>query len=222
MYLSAIVNCYNKEEWLIECIDSILRQTLRPSEIILVHDACKKPAHYQRCKSIMLPENVGVAQARDVGVKSSKGEYLLFVDADDVLSPDYIEKMWACKADIAYPDLFIWYQHGKYKGKNGLRIPKQVTPKSILSFDSIIPVTSLMKREVYTSLGGFNEMPVFEDWEFFLRAMEAGYTFKKANTLLWYRQTNDSRNRIDISHREKIYKQITSKYEIKDGKLCSR
>jgi GT2 family glycosyltransferase len=59
-------------------------------------------------------------------------------------------------------------------------------------------VTSLMKREVFETLGGFDsELPMYEDWDFWLRAIKAGYTFKKANTYLKYRQRTNSRNRKD-------------------------
>lgn len=221
MYISAIVNCYNKEEWLTECIDSILRQTKKPDEIVIIHDGCKNPGHYAHCKTIILPENYGVAKARDVGVQNTNGD-LLFVDADDVLSPDYIEKMVATNSDISYPDLFIWFEHGNYVGKNSLKIAPELTPETIISFNSIIPVTSLMKRYVYETLGGFKEMDVYEDWEFFLRAMEKGYVFKKAQTLLWYRQTSNSRNRIDIEKRSNVYKHIVSQYFISANKLCKK
>jgi hypothetical protein len=101
-------------------------------------------------------------------------------------------------------------------------VTKTATPKSIMSFGSIIPVTSLMTRTVYETLGGFKQMRVFEDWEFFMRAMAHGFTFKKANTILWYRQAENTRNRIDIEERHKTYHQIVAQYHIVENKLCRK
>lgn len=222
MSVSVCITCYNKEEWLAECVDSVLRQSRKPDEIIVVHDGCKKPGHYVGCLTLMQPYNIGVAKARDVGVKASMCDHLLFVDADDVLSPDYIQKMEMLDADIAYPDLFLWFEHGKYKGVNRLKIAPPVTAKTITTFKSIIPVTSLMKRSVYETLGGFKQMEVFEDWEFFLRAMAHGYEFKKAETILWYRQANNTRNRIDLEERSRVYQRLVAQYTIKGNRLCRK
>lgn len=221
--LSIIVTNYNKPpKQLLECMNSIKLQTIEPKEVILVDDCSKTPKTHALATSIILPKNVGVAKARDVGVRMSTGKLLLFLDADDMISPDFIQQCGrAIKrgADIAYPNMLLF---------DGIPInklvdnPSKITAKYIVGKKTSIPVTSMMWRRVYDDLGGFRELPIFEDWDFWIRALCKGYTFKKANTLLWYRQNNNSRNHGNLDLKNKVHYQITSPYKIVDGKLIER
>lgn len=205
---SVIITCFNKEEFLDECVASVKRQSRQPKEVILIHDACDKPMAHATAHTIILPQNVGVSMARDVGVRYSSGKLILFVDGDDVLSPDYLEKMALTiydGADIAYPDLFVWQGDESYLSIS----PLSITVKTLKKFGKLpIPVTSLMYRSVYDNLGGFKEMRVLEDLDFFVRALCKGYTMKKAHTLLWYRRYKGTRNNQDLSMRLKVLSQI--------------
>lgn len=219
--VSVLITCHNKEAYLDECISSVLDQSYKPKEIILVHDCCDEPAHHASGTSIMLPKNVGVVKARDVAVKYSTGLFILFLDADDKISPDYIEKMIALNADIAYPDMFLWYVHGKYTGQNKLVSTPGISAK-LMYHHCQIPVTCLMRREVYEKLGGFRHFDVYEDWDFWLRAMIAGFKFKKAQTLLWYRQIYGSRNRQEDEKRRITFFKIRDQYIVKRNKICPK
>jgi hypothetical protein len=76
-----------------------------------------------------------------------------------------------------------------------------------------VVVTSMMDREVYEKIGGFNpKLQVFEDWDFFLMALSVGFTFKRANTYLKYRQRTNSRNHQDEKLKQKIYREIKSHF----------
>ena len=77
----------------------------------------------------------------------------------------------------------------------------------------------MMKREVYEKLGGFGEFPVLEDLDFFLRALCNDYTFKKSQTLLWYRQTPTSRNQMSYLKKKEVFKKILSKFNISKDKI---
>lgn len=206
--VSVLITCFNKEKYLAECVASVLRNTKQPKEIIIVHDGCDNPMHHVGVDSIFLKQNYGVAHARDVAFKYSTGKLILFLDADDVISPDYIEKMaWAIfkGADIAYPDIFVW------AGKESklAKIPKKITIKFVKDFEKVaIPVTSLMKREVYEKLGGFKKMDVLEDLDFFVRALKEGFVFKKTETLLWYRRYEGTRNSVDRNTKKMIIQEI--------------
>ncbi len=219
--LSVLITCYNKEKYLSDCVSSVLRQTKNPKEIIIVHDGCDKPMAHAQADTIILKENKGVANARDVAFKYSTGALILFVDGDDVLDPDYLEKMtWVIgkkKADIAFPDMFMW---GGEESKL-VKIPNKITPKFVNTFHKIvIPVTCLMKREVYQKVGGFREWAVLEDVDFWVRAMCNGYIFKKAETLLWYRRYPNTRNSsMDISKRKQVMKRILDQFEFGENTI---
>lgn len=95
--ISIVVAVYNVESYLERCIQSILRQTYQNIEIILINDGSKDRSgeiceeYKKRDDRIVYiaQENQGLAQARNVGIANSTGEYMMFVDSDDWLEPDY-------------------------------------------------------------------------------------------------------------------------------------
>ena len=223
--LSIVVTNFNKSpKQLDECMQSIKDQTVIPKEVILVDDGSENPKAHALATSIILPKNKGVSFARDIGVRLSTGKILLFVDADDKLAPDFIQQCGKVIAnkDIAYTNQILF---GAVEQNLLVEAPINLTPKNIISNRCDIRVTSMMHRKVYEKLNGFKELPVFEDWDFWIRAMFNGYTFGKANTLLWYRQNYQnqlSRNRISKEIKSTIHHKIISPFQVSNGKLVER
>lgn len=99
--VSVIVPVYNVEEYLARCVDSILSQTYRNLEVILVDDGAKDSSgticdsYAQRDSRVKVvhKENGGLSSARNAGIDIARGEYLEFVDSDDWLEPDAVESM---------------------------------------------------------------------------------------------------------------------------------
>jgi glycosyltransferase involved in cell wall biosynthesis len=205
--LSVIVTNYNKlPEEIEQCMQSIFKQTVAPKEIIFVDDCSRNRPTYRNVLSIVMPKNSGVAKARDMGVKNSTGKLLLFVDADDYLSLDFIQQCGKVitKCDVAYPNLLLF---GEMERPILSEAPAKLNQKKLLSQKLDIPVTSMIFRSMYDKLGGFRDLPVFEDWDFWLRASKE-HTFKKANTLLYYRQKAGSRNRQSLEIKKRVRAQI--------------
>jgi len=218
--LSIIVTSYNKTPQQIEeCFQSIRDQTVRPREVILVDDGSTSPRAHADAISILLPKNNGVAVARDVGVRMSLGSLLLFVDADDKLAPDFIEQCGKeiANCDISYPNVVLF---GDIEINTSAPSPKELNPEDLMNRSCKIVVTSMMHRHVYNKLGGFQDLPVYEDWDFWIRAMYCGYKFRQANTLLWYRQSPKSRNQISNEIRLDTYNRITAPYRVEEGRIC--
>ena len=100
-FLSVIVAIYNSEKYLQRCIDSILRQTYRDFELILVDDGsadqsleiCRKYAKTDKRIRIERKTNGGCVSARKQGAKAARGEYITFVDSDDWIEDDWFEKL---------------------------------------------------------------------------------------------------------------------------------
>lgn len=92
--ISIVVPVYNVEEYIRECIESIMRQKYDNYELILVDDGSKDKSgnvcdEYKSDKVIVIhKENAGVSSARNVGIKKSTGDYIMFMDADDFLAND--------------------------------------------------------------------------------------------------------------------------------------
>lgn len=219
---SVIITNYNKpHEQILECINSIWDQTVHPREVIFVDDCSDDPRALAGTMSIILPRNSGVSFARDVGVQMSQGRLLLFVDSDDKLSPDFLEQCsrTTLNYDIAYPNKVLF---GDLEQNVLAESPDVITPDDLLGKSLKIVVTSMMHRRVYETLGGFSDLPVYEDWDFWIRAMCNGYTFGKANTLLLYRQNTKSRNHISQEVRSNTHKMITAPYEKIGGTICRK
>ncbi len=105
--LSVIIPVYNVENYLKECLDSVCAQSLSDIEIICVDDGStdKSPdilMEYAKKDSrikVITKENGGQASARNLGIKSSNGEYVAFVDADDFIEPEMFEKLYTKAKD---------------------------------------------------------------------------------------------------------------------------
>ena len=111
--ISVIVPVYKVEDYLRECVDSILAQSFADFELILVDDGspdscgviCDEYAKIDSRVRVIHQENMGLSGARNTGIDVAAGELLTFVDSDDVIKIDYLEKLcyalWKENADIA-------------------------------------------------------------------------------------------------------------------------
>mgnify|MGYP001860306502 CR=1 FL=1 len=104
--ISVIVPVYNAEKYLSDCIDSILNQTLKEFELILINDGstdnslqiCREKAAKDSRIKIINKKNEGQGYARNIGIDSAKGEFITFVDSDDYIDNEAYEKMYElCK-----------------------------------------------------------------------------------------------------------------------------
>ena len=108
--VSVIIPFYNSENYLYDCLQSVRKQTYRNIEIILVDDGsrdgsyeiCEKELKKDQRIKLFSQENGGVSKARNLGIDNAKGKYICFVDSDDLVMEDFIEKMinFIDKADI--------------------------------------------------------------------------------------------------------------------------
>lgn len=122
--VSIIVPMYNSEKFLDRCIQSLINQTLKDIEIILVNDASPDNSldlarNYEkqdfRITVIDLPHNI--VASRNEGIKIAKGEYLGFVDADDWVEPNMYEELYQktqnCKIDVVIGGIRYCYESGE-------------------------------------------------------------------------------------------------------------
>lgn len=113
--ISIVLPVYNVEKYIENCINSLLNQTNRDFEIIVVNDGTKDGSAKIAAKllenadisySIINTENRGVSAARNTGVKKSTGEYVIMVDADDTLSPSFVADFARMAHDNRDSDIF--------------------------------------------------------------------------------------------------------------------
>lgn len=185
--VSVIVPAYNVERYLRDAAGSVLGQTWNPLELIIVDDgstdetaalAERIAADDGRVRVIHKP-NGGLSSARNAGLAVARGGLLCFLDADDVLLPDKIERQ------AAFLDMFpgcdlVYSDH--YLADEGLtpvlllskRPPMPI--EELLSFRNwFAPFSPLMRSSLAARVGTFDEeLTSSEDWDYWIRACHAG------------------------------------------------
>ena len=144
--VSIIVPIFKVEKYLKRCIDSILNQTYRNIEIILIDDGspdncgkiCDDYAKKDDRIKVIHKENKGVSQARNDGIKLSKGKYIAFVDSDDYVEKNFIEILYnniiENDADISICNYFLENDNIKIKRKIDNDIPKNLNSKDFCKY----------------------------------------------------------------------------------------
>ena len=108
--ISIIIPVYNVEDFLYECVDSVIFQTYTNLEIILIDDGsldncpkiCDEYAAKDKRITVIHQKNQGLSAARNAGIQIAKGEYLSFIDSDDKVHPDYINDLYKALNNSSY------------------------------------------------------------------------------------------------------------------------
>lgn len=97
--VSIVIPVYNVEKYIRECVDSVLHQTYRNIEVLLIDDGSTDRSgriceEYQDNRiTVIHQKNMGLSEARNMGLKNAKGQYVYFLDSDDLIIPETIEKL---------------------------------------------------------------------------------------------------------------------------------
>ena len=178
--VSVIIPTYNRAAFLREAIDSVLAQTEKNFELIIVDDGSTDAtpevvaAYAKRLRYFYQP-NAGAAAARNCGLQQAGGKFIAFLDSDDLWLPKKLARQLAWMD--AHPEIMlcytdeIWIRHGvrvnqkKIHAKAGGWIYPLCLPRCIIS-----PSSVLMRRELFEAVGGFDEqLPICEDYDLWLR-----------------------------------------------------
>lgn len=205
--ISVIVPVYNVEKFIEECIDSILEQTYTNIEIILIDDGCtdaspqiieKKSNRDSRIK-VIHQTNQGVSSARNRGIEIAKGEYICFVDSDDILKPDYVEYLYRlakeADSDISLTThMFSSYGDKQVKEEIVKKISGEQAAINILHY--FIPIgcyCKLFKRDVIGTEVRFDpQIFIGEGFNFNIESFLRANTVAVGNKKIYkYRRDND-------------------------------
>lgn len=205
--VSVIIPCYNCEKFVMETIDSVMKQTYFDFEIIAINDCskdktmdilveCEKVNDKLRVYSNEV--NLGVALTRNKGVELAKGEYIAFVDSDDVWLESKLEKqIELMESDTEIDMTFTAYDLYDESMQNKLKtysIPVDVNYEMLL-YENIVGLsTVVMKKSVFNEFK-MNKDYMHEDYVLWLKLLKNNYKLKGINSsLVKYRVFNDSRN----------------------------
>jgi len=178
--VSVIIPTYNRREFLREAIESVLAQSFRDFELIVVDDG-SRDGTYELVKGYgdrvlyLWQPNRGPAAARNRGAEVARGYYLAFLDSDDLWLPKKLEQQISFMeahpgARICYTDE-IWIRRGRRVNpkKKHAKYSGWIYPRC-LPLCIISPSSVMIRRDLWEEVRGFDEdFPVCEDYELWLR-----------------------------------------------------
>jgi len=207
--LSVVIATYNRAHTLSRAVRSVLDQTYKDFEIVVVDDGSKDRTaevvasfNDTRIKYIKHDRNRGVSAARNTGINATTSKYVAFQDSDDVWLPEKLDKQMAIFKE-APPSVGVVYTGFlKIAGGSVAYVPgPSLTKKDGRIYDSLIcrgnyvtPQAAVVRRECFEKAGLFDEnIRCFEDWELWLRISEC-YEFKCVDQplVIVYGGTEDS------------------------------
>lgn len=138
--ISVIIPVYNSAQYVVRCIDSVIAQTFQDWELICVDDGSKDNSldilrNYSKKDSrirVIHQENAGPGIARNTAIKEAKGEYVVFVDSDDTVAPDYFELLSKHDEDVVYIDVQDVDERGRILRKEYMSRYKHLAKDDIL------------------------------------------------------------------------------------------
>lgn len=181
--VSVIIPCYGQAEFLGDAVASVVAQTWTDWEIVIVDDGStddtagtalrlveRYPDHRIR---LLSQPNQGVSVARNNGIATSTGRYILPLDADDMIQPEMLKRTVALleakrSVSIAYTDF-------QETGKSNLIVHAGTWDADLLCYFNQVGYCSLYRRGVWAITGGYNsKQHDYEDWDFWLTCIEKG------------------------------------------------
>ena len=233
--ISLIIPVYKVEEYLADCLMSVLNQTFQDYEVILIDDGspdccpqlCDEWAEKDSRISVLHRENGGLSAARNTGVKAARGDYLYFLDSDDELTTDALEVMYRLVEIHSGVDLVQggFFEKKEDAGKpTPYNFPKytedaKLIKNTLLTFDGdlIKAQSRLVRRDFFIENDlWFKEGIIHEDnyWTFFLAKSVKTMCFCNKRTY-YHRMNPDS-----ITHAINVKKEYNA-FKVILEDLCS-
>ncbi|MEX1141155.1 MAG: glycosyltransferase family A protein [Thermoleophilaceae bacterium] len=192
--VTVVITCFDYGRFLGESVASALGQEGGSPRVVVVDDGSTDPGTIAALDelpagvALMRRENGGPARARNTGAATATTPLLLMLDADDKLAPGTLD---ALKAPLA-TDAGLGFAYGRTQLFGTLSRELALPPYDPyrLLYRSLVSVTSLVRREAFEAVGGFDaDMPGYEDWDLYLSLLEAGWEGRRVDavTLLYRR-----------------------------------
>ena len=177
--VSVVVAHYDRRAWLSEALESIVAQTFRSFEVIVVSDG--GPLHeLPGTRVVRHVERRGVAAARNTGVGAARGPRIAYLDDDDLWAPDHLARLSAALdagAELAYGDARVVRlapgdgPPGEWPVRDELVLAVPFDRDDLARDDFVVPGGMMHTRALYDRVGPFDEtLFVSDDWDWLLRA----------------------------------------------------
>jgi len=204
--VSVIIPCYNQANYLPEAVNSVVGQTHQPIEIVVIDDGSPDNvfeivASYPEVYCVR-QQNRGRSHARNAGFRASRGEYVVFLDADDRLSPNAIEAHLRCfsthpQAGFVVGDIDQIASDGSYIYSPRWPVLEANFYEELLKVNHVANTIAVMfRRSLFDALGGFAEhLHAAEDYELLLRAARVAASAHHSTVVAQYRRHLESTSR---------------------------
>ncbi|MBE9076974.1 glycosyltransferase [Romeria aff. gracilis LEGE 07310] len=187
--ISVIIPAYNSERTIAETVESVIQQTLTDFEIIVIDDGStdrtlERLDAIEDCRlTVVSQKNSGVSASRNLGIAKASGQYIAFLDADDLWLPDKLAaQVQALAADPAVAVAYSWVDYIDESGqflRSGMHstIAGDVYERIVLGSFLESGSNPLIRKTAIDHTGGFDEtLRTAEDWEMWVR-LAAQYRF---------------------------------------------
>jgi glycosyltransferase involved in cell wall biosynthesis len=188
--ISVIIPYYNREQYVDEAVQSVLRQTLKPLEIIIVNDCSRESSrryldrYADLCTILDLKVNVGLAGSRNAGIRAARGQFIALLDDDDIWLPEklekqrkYVEEHPGCSA--VHSQVWAFFPDKQQQLWSSFNAGPMPLSDALLDERWVVPSTLMVRTNVIRALGGFDErFRECEDRDFMIRCAAAGYAIE--------------------------------------------
>ena len=214
--ISVIIPAYNREKVIKKSIESVLNQTIKNIEVIVVDDGSKDNTKNivmsikdERLKYIY-QENAGACAARNRGIAEAKGEYIAFHDSDDEWLENKLEKQ-IMLLDNGADFVSCGMRRNTSQKIKKIELDYDITISNLLKYNIMSTQTMIMKKEVCEKVKFDTSFKKFQDWDYVLQVFIQGFKIDYVNELLVV--TNDSENSITSNvNTEKACQHLIEKY----------
>jgi teichuronic acid biosynthesis glycosyltransferase TuaG len=204
--VSVVMPAYNCEKYVVEAINSILAQTYRNWELLVLDDGSKDNTlriieefsqKDSRIKALPNGKNMGVSATRNRGIELASGEWIAFLDSDDMWKPEKLEKQFEIIEKEAAEFLFTGSSYINEEGepyKGIFEVPEKITYKKLRN-QNVISCSSVLVKKKYFEHIKMEKDEMHEDYAVWLRILKTGVTaFGVNEPLLIYRISRNSKS----------------------------
>jgi glycosyltransferase involved in cell wall biosynthesis/GT2 family glycosyltransferase len=218
--VSIVIPCRNPSSCLLEAVASAKAQTHEPVETILVNDGTDLPASEavleaasRRVDRYIEQAHHGLAAARNAGIRAASGSFVVPLDSDDLLAPEYVAE---CLGALrAHPEAaFVYTDYRVFGDQNYTERLPEYNLYGLLE-NNIVTYAALIRREDWAAAGGDDESfsQGYEDWEFWLRLAARGrFGHRLSKVLFSYRRHGRSLWDVAREHHAELAGEIQSRH----------
>lgn len=197
--VAVVIPCYGQAHYLVDAVESVVAQTWPEIDCVIVDDGSPDDtadvaqrliaAFPERRIRLLRQENQGLSAARNSGIAATRADYVLPLDADDVLDPEAVERyVTTLSAD---PQLDVVYACGREFGDSHRRLQTYAIDAETIWKHNCPMYASMFRRSAWERAGGYatNMVYGYEDWNLWITILEQGGRFAQlSDELLFYRR----------------------------------